>query len=145
MTIAMSALVRVALVMEYLNGMTHWRNDLTLFGGTETREQLGRTARIYVRMDPAAVARFTLSMARFDVRKALPSFEVPTVVIAAEQDTTTRPDASRTMSSLIPAARLVVLPHTKHMGFMERRAEFAKAMDSIAEPRERATKLAARG
>ena len=138
MTIALSALTRVALVMEYFNGMSHWRNDMTLFGGTETREQLERTARINARMDPGAVARFALSMARFDVRKALPKFTVPTWVIAAAQDGTTRPDASRTIASLIPGAHLVMLPRTKHMGFMERRAEFAREMAAIDNPRDRA-------
>ena len=128
LTVPMAPLVRLMNRLDYLNGTSHWMNHFGMFGGTESREQLERTARLHATMDPAAVARFTLSMTSFDVRRRLASLKVPTLVVAAAKDPVTIPDASRFISEQMPGAKLTVLEQTRHMGFIERRREFAEAV-----------------
>jgi pimeloyl-ACP methyl ester carboxylesterase len=128
MTVPLSGVVRLMNQLDYWNGTTHWTNHFSMFGGSESRQQLERSARLHATMDPAAVARFTRSMTAFDVRRRLASLRVPTLVVAAEKDPVTVPEASRFLAEHVPGARLVPLESTRHMGFMERRREFADAV-----------------
>jgi pimeloyl-ACP methyl ester carboxylesterase len=134
MTPPLSWIVRVTNRLDYLNGMSHWGNDLAMFGGKESRQQLERTAQLHARMDPGAVARFALSMTRFRRADDLSTLDVRTIVIAAAQDPVTVVEASRDIVRRIPGAELVVLKDTRHMGFMERRQEFADVVSRLAEP-----------
>jgi pimeloyl-ACP methyl ester carboxylesterase len=124
----LAPLVRLMTFFESMSGMLHWHCDLTMFNGSESRDQLDRMARLSAAIDPAAVARFSLSMMRYDVRKELPAFDVPTLVVAADRDGTTIPEASDEIVAGIPQAQRLVLSKTKHMGFMERHSEFAQAV-----------------
>ena len=137
LTPPLSWIVRLTNRMDYMNGMTHWANDLSLFGGNESRQQLERTARLHARMDPGAVARFALSMTRFQRAEDLPTLDVRTIVIAAERDPVTVVEASREIARRIPEAELVVLKDTRHMGFMERRQDFADVVSRLAEPQDK--------
>ena len=143
-TPALSWFVRFMNLLDYMNGTTHWSNDRTMFGGSESRGQLERTARLHAGMDPAAVARFTLAMTRFDVRSRLSKVDVPTLVVAADQDGVTVPDASRDLVVRLPDAELLVLQKTRHMGFMERRREFADAIGQFYESGNTAEHIAER-
>ena len=127
-TPVLAPLLRVEQWLEYLNGTVHWQNAASLFGGSESREQLDRSARLFARHDPAVGARFTRSMMHFEARPKLPALDVPTVVVAAAKDGTTSPEASRTIADKIPGAHLVMLRDTRHMGFVERRREFAESI-----------------
>ena len=133
-TPALSWVLRLTNRMDYLNGMSHWANALSMFGGNETRPQLEWSARMHARMNPGAVARFALSMTRFDRAEDLPSLDVRTIVVAAERDPVTVVEASREIARLIPEAELVLLKDTRHMGYMERRQEFADVVSRLAEP-----------
>lgn len=138
MTPPLAPLVRLSHVLDYWNGTGHWMNDLEMFGGRETREQLDRAARLHATLDPAATARFTLAMTRFEARQKLPMFEVPTIVIAAEKDGVTKPEASREIAHRIPGAELITLDRTRHLGFMESRLQFAEVVSRFhPEHRER--------
>jgi len=134
----LSFLVRFMNALEYLNGTQHWSADLGMFKGRESREQLERVARLQARIDPAAVARFSLAMTRYDVRKELPILDVPTLVVAADSDGTTIPEASDAIAERMPNAELLVLENTRHMGFMEQRMEFADAVAQFHEETGRA-------
>ena len=118
-------LVKLMNQLDYWNGTSHWANHFAMFGGSESRQQLEKTARLHAAMDPAAVARFTLSMSAFDVRRRLSKMRVRTLVVGADKDPTTLPEASRFIADQIPGAKLAMLGQTRHMGFMERSAEFA--------------------
>ena len=114
------------------NGSTHWNNELTLFAGHETREQLDRSAGITMRMHPATDARFTLAMRRFDVLATLRKIDVPTLVVAADRDPVTVPEASQTLFDRIPGSELLLLAPARHMGFLEDRSTFAEAVETFA-------------
>ncbi|HET9888277.1 MAG TPA: alpha/beta hydrolase [bacterium] len=124
----LAPVVRWMTFIDSMNGMAHWNCDLSMFKGSESREQLDRMVRLSIRMDPAAVARFSRSMMRYDVRDELPSFNVPVLVVAADRDGTTIPEASDEIVAGLPHPQQLVLAKTKHMGFMERRYEFAQAV-----------------
>ena len=128
LTIPLAPVVAGMNRLAFANGSSHWSNDWEVFHGSETREQLDRAARLQASMDPAAVARFTLSMTRFDARESLGRIDLPTQVIAADGDRTTVPEASRRVAAGIRGAHLLVLEDARHLGFMERRMRFAEAI-----------------
>lgn len=58
-------------------------------------------------------------MGRPDARRHLPSLRCPTLVMCGEDDQLTPPELSREIASLVPGARLVLLPGCGHMLTME--------------------------
>jgi pimeloyl-ACP methyl ester carboxylesterase len=130
----LAPLVRLGNLMSYWNGSSHWHNDLTAFGGRETREQLDRVSRLMARLDPRADARFARAMMAFDVRSRLRGLAVPTLVVIGRRDGTTLPEAGETIVQRIPGAERLVLDDMKHLGFMEERRRFAEAVARFATP-----------
>lgn len=133
LTIALSPLVRLMHWLSYLNGSAHWSNHRSLFAATETKGELEFVTRYLVKANPAVIARGTLGMFRYDATEVLPAVTVPTLVVAADGDTTTVPEASDRIARGIPGARLVTLAPARHMGLIERRAEFARAVGGFCE------------
>jgi pimeloyl-ACP methyl ester carboxylesterase len=127
--IALAPLVWLMNCMTYLNGTLHVAIDHGGFSGRETREQLDFTARFLPKAWPAALGRGMLAMFRYDERKTLGRIKVPTLIVAGDQDATTRAGASLEMARSIPGARLVMLRQAKHMGHMEHHARFAEEVD----------------
>ncbi len=61
---------------------------------------------------------------RHDSTGLLPTLAgLPTLVLVGEEDTLTPPDAARRMATLIPGARLVVIPGAAHVPPLERPSE----------------------
>ena len=61
---------------------------------------------------------------RHDSTGLLPTLaDLPTLVLVGEEDALTPPDAARRMATLIPAARLVVIPGAGHLPPVERPSE----------------------
>jgi pimeloyl-ACP methyl ester carboxylesterase len=69
------------------------------------------------------VARGCLGMFRYDVKNELSQIAVPTLIIAANKDRLTRPDASVYMNEHIPNSQLVMLTPANHQGLLERHKE----------------------
>ena len=130
-TIALSPLVRVMNWLSYLNGTAHWNNHFSSFAGTETRGQLDFVARYNVKFPPSVLARGVFGMLRYDATDVLPTIAAPCLVIPADRDTTTRPEASEYMRSEIPASRLAALSPAKHMGLIERNDEYVRLVDEF--------------
>jgi pimeloyl-ACP methyl ester carboxylesterase len=133
LTVALSPVAWVMTWLGYLNGSAHWSNHTSLFAGTETRGQLDFVTRYMVKASPAVIARGTLGMFGYDATAVLPAVTVPTLVVAADGDTTTIPEASERVAREVPGARLVTLTPARHMGLIERRAEFAAAVNSFCD------------
>jgi pimeloyl-ACP methyl ester carboxylesterase len=114
--------------MSYLNGSMHRSTDRDSFSGNETWEQLDFAARLGVQAWPNVVARGMLAMLRYDATDVLGRIGVPTLVVAGDQDPTTRPEASAVMAQSIPTATLVTLQPAKHLGHFEHHAQFAEAV-----------------
>ena len=126
LTVALAPLVRLMAWLGYLNGSAHWSAHRKLFAGTETRGQLDFVARYTVKASPAVVARGTLAMFDYDATAVLPGIGVPVLVVAADGDRTTIPGASRRIADAVPGAALATLTPARHMGLVERHAEFSQ-------------------
>jgi pimeloyl-ACP methyl ester carboxylesterase len=126
LTIALSPLVRIANWLSYWNGSLHLATAYTGFAGTQTRAQLDFMTKFTPRASPAVQARGNLATFQFDERAHLPHIRTPTLVIVADRDRTTIPEAGNTLAGLIPTAERVVLSPANHSGFLERHDEFAE-------------------
>ncbi len=138
LTIALSPVIRLLNVLSYLNGSAHWSNHRDVFAGTETSGELEFVTRYTVKASPSVIARGTLGMFGYDATEVLATVTVPTLVIAAEGDTTTIPEASQRIAAGVPGAEMVTLSPARHMGLIERHDEFFTALNGfcarIAQP-----------
>jgi pimeloyl-ACP methyl ester carboxylesterase len=82
---------------------------------------------------PAVMARGCLGMFQYDVTEQLPQIEMPVLIIAADNDRLTRPDASEYMRSHIPKAQLVTVSPGNHQSLIERHKEVNKAARDFIE------------
>ena len=142
LTVALAPLVRVMNVLSYLNGSAHWSTHRSSFAGTETRGELEMVTRYAVKASPAVIARGTLGMFGYDATGVLAGVTVPTLVVVADRDTTTVPQAGVRIARGIPGARLVTLAPARHMGLLERHDEFAGVVGEFCDrvaPTARAT------
>jgi pimeloyl-ACP methyl ester carboxylesterase len=67
-----------------------------------------------------------LGMMRYDAMKTLGSIPVPTLVVAGDQDSVTKPEASELINSGIPSAQLITLTPAKHLGLIEHHIRYAE-------------------
>ncbi len=70
-------------------------------------------------MDPGLFVRMLEAASRHDAEPHLPQVDVPTLVVAGENDTWTPFWLSRQMAAAIPGAELLVLPGGSHVGPLE--------------------------
>jgi len=124
----LAALVWLMNWLSHLNGSAHRSTERSSFSGHETREQLNFLTRYYVKAWPGVLARGQLAMFRYDARDVLRAIPVPVLVIAGDQDTTCRPEASSVMSHEIPQATLVTLKPARHCGLFEQHGHFNAAV-----------------
>jgi pimeloyl-ACP methyl ester carboxylesterase len=129
--IALSPIVWLMTTLGYLNGSVHGSNYRQLFSWTGTWGQLEFATRYVLGVWPATYARGTLGMFRFHATDALPRITVPTLVVAADRDKMTKPDASEQMRAAIPNAELVTLSPAGHMGLIQRPEEFGRAVEGF--------------
>ncbi|MGI8748545.1 MAG: alpha/beta fold hydrolase, partial [Deinococcus sp.] len=131
-TIVLSPLMRVMNGLSYLNGSAHLTNHLTRFGGRETRGQLDFIVRLGLRANPAVGARGMLAMLEYRETEVLPSITVPTLVVAANADKLTLPEASRFIAQNVAHAEEVTLSPAGHLGLVEQHREWGKAVADFA-------------
>ncbi len=85
--------------------------------------------------DPLVLEIALYAVTRYDVRDALASVRVPTLVIVGEQDALL--EDSREIARLIPDAELVVMPDTAHAPNLERSDEFSRIVETFLRDRPR--------
>jgi 3-oxoadipate enol-lactonase len=79
---------------------------------------------------PEAAYRSTvLAMLGFDLREALPSIAVPTLVLSGTKDPNAPAAAMERMAARIPGARYVALEGVGHLAHLEQPARFNAALD----------------
>lgn len=131
----LSPLVRVLNWLSYLNGSAHRSTERDSFSGHETSGQLDFLARYYCKAAPDVLGRGMLAMLRYDATDTLGRINVPTLVVAGDQDSTCLPEASRYMAEAIRGARLVTMSAAKHCGLFEYHEQFHAAVtDYLASP-----------
>lgn len=132
LTIALSPLLWLLNWMSYRNGSAHLSNKRSSFAGTESWEQIDFAARFQVKAPPAVLARGMLGMIRFDETETLGSLPIPALVVAADRDTTCKPEASERIRAGIRRARLITLAPAKHLGLIEHHTQYAAAVREFA-------------
>ena len=132
LTIVLSPLLWLMNWLSYLNGSAHLSNKRSSFAGTETWEQIDFATSFQPQASPAVLARGMLGMMRYDATAVLPGISVPTLVVAGDLDSTTKPEASEQIRAAIPNARLLMLTPAKHLGLIEHHARYAKAVREFA-------------
>jgi pimeloyl-ACP methyl ester carboxylesterase len=73
-----------------------------------------------------------LGMMRYDATKTLAAISVPTLVVAGDRDSTTKPEASERIRTSVPGARLITLTPAKHLGLIEHHERYAQAVRGFA-------------
>jgi 3-oxoadipate enol-lactonase len=68
------------------------------------------------------------ALAVFDFRDQLGEIQAPTLVVVGEGDPATTPDEARVLEQGIPDARLVVVPHARHLVNVEQPEAFTAAV-----------------
>lgn len=127
-TMALSPLFRLMNWLSYRNGSAHVMTKLGSFAGHETWDQIEQVTRLQTQASPAVIARGMLGMMRYDAAKVLEDIPLPTLVVAGDRDTTTKPEASEWIHSGIPTSRLLKLTPAKHYGFLEHHDQYAVAV-----------------
>ena len=131
-TIALSPLVWLMNWLSYLNGSAHLSTKQSSFGGTETWEQIDFFTRFQPEASPAVMARGMLGMMRYDATQTLARISVPTLIVAGDRDSVTKPEASEQIRSGIPGARLIKLAPAKHLGLIEHHTRYAEVVREFA-------------
>ena len=134
LTIALSPLVWLMNWLSYRNGTAHLSTMRGSFAGTESWEQIEFATRFTLLASPGVLARGMLGMMKYDATATLPTITTPTLVVAGDQDSTCKPDASERMQRDIPGARQIVLSPAKHLGLIEHHERYAQALQSFARP-----------
>ena len=132
LTIALSPLVWLMNWLSYLNGSAHLSTKQSSFGGTETWEQIDFFTRFQPEASPAVMARGMLGMMRYDATQTLARISVPTLIVAGDRDSVTKPEASERIRSGIPRARLITLAPAKHLGLIEHHTRYAEVVREFA-------------
>jgi pimeloyl-ACP methyl ester carboxylesterase len=78
----------------------------------------------------AFIRQQTAIMARIDSRPFLKDIRVPTLVLSGDQDRLISNEFSKEMASLIPGAKLVIVPNCGHLAPAERPEATAAALDA---------------
>lgn len=133
LTILLSPLVWLLNGLSYLNGMLYLGTALTGFGGTQTRGQLDFAAQFTVKASPAVLARGLLGTFRYDETATLADVRIPTLIVTANKDRVTIPQASERMHAAIPGSRLISLTPAGHASLLEQHAPLVEAMDTFAQ------------
>ncbi len=131
--VGLSPVVWSLTLWSYVSGSAHRSNHKSLFAGTESRGQLEFSTRFIVKASPAVLARGTLAMFRYDATQVLPRVTVPTLVVAADQDITTIPEASKQIAAGVPGATLATLAPAKHLGLIEHHAEVSRLVEAFCD------------
>jgi pimeloyl-ACP methyl ester carboxylesterase len=129
--IILSPFIWISRWMSYLNGNSHIMTRWLTFAGTQTPKQLDYSTFLSTLTPPAVMARGCLGMFKYDVTKELSNITIPVLVVAANKDRLTRPDASEYMKRNIPNAELVTLTPGNHQGLIERHEEVNAAVEAF--------------
>jgi len=90
------------------------------------------TSRYQFLSSPGVGDRCTLAMFHLNMTPGFARIHVPVLMIVGGRDTTTPPEASKTMADSITAAQLQVLPIGKHYALLESHEAVNSAIASFA-------------
>lgn len=129
--IFLSPFIWISRWMSYLNGNAHIMTRWLTFAGTQTSKQLDFTTLLSTVSPPAVMARGVLGMFRYDVTKELSTITVPVLIIGANKDRLTKPEASVYMKEHISNAQLIIVSPGNHQSLLERHHEVNQAASAF--------------
>lgn len=130
--VPLSEVVRLMNWLSYHEGLLYLNNAHSSFDGTETLGQLDMTSRYQFLSSPGVVARGTLAMFHWDMTPELSRIHVPVLMVVGKDDTTTLPEASKTMADTIAGGQLQVLSIGKHYALLENHQAVDAAIATFA-------------
>jgi pimeloyl-ACP methyl ester carboxylesterase len=92
----------IAQLDKYYNGSMYLNNHLIGFGGSETRGQLELATYLTTTSPVGVIGRGVLAMFDYEATPVLASIAIPVLIIAADKDKLTKPEASVFMARSIP-------------------------------------------
>ena len=117
--------------MSFSNGHSQLTSRFLVFAGTQTVKQLNFVTLLSTLAPPAVTARGVLGMFKYDVTHQLPQLDIPTLIIAANKDRLTKPNASVYMEKNIPEAQIVTVAPGGHQALVERHSEVNTAAEKF--------------
>ena len=135
LTIPLAPLAWLSNWQSYLNGSLHVATRIASFSGRQTLGELNYGALMAARAWPGVIARGNLAMLKFNEERTLARIDIPTLVVAAEHDRMTKPEASQHIEQLLPQGRLATLD-AGHLGIWERHSELAGLLTEFAQASE---------
>ncbi|MCF0052448.1 alpha/beta hydrolase [Dyadobacter sp. LJ53] len=129
--VALSPLLWISRWMSYFNGNMLIMTRFLTFAGTQTGKQLDFASRLAAMAPPAVTGRGVLAMFEYDATDTLAQIQTPTLVIGANKDRLTKPEASIKMNQSIPGSQLLILQPAGHMGLVERHQEVNEAVSQF--------------
>jgi pimeloyl-ACP methyl ester carboxylesterase len=105
----------------------------TAFGPTASPAQVAYYERMLIASPPDARAKIGIALSELELYDALPRLDVPTIVMAGENDRLTPPSHARRIAERLPElVELIILPDTGHMEPLERPREVNDALLNLA-------------
>ncbi|WP_031525477.1 alpha/beta fold hydrolase [Dyadobacter crusticola] len=129
--IIFSPLLWLSRWISYFNGNLLIMTRFLTFAGTQTGKQLDFASRLAAMAPPSVTGRGVLAMFEYDATSAFSQIGIPTLIIAANKDRLTKPEASIKMNQAISGSKLVTLAPAGHMGFVERHGEVNQAVSQF--------------
>jgi pimeloyl-ACP methyl ester carboxylesterase len=104
------------------------------FGPAATPAQVAFFERMLIACPPDVRADVGIAISEIELHEALRGLDVPTVVIAGEQDRLTPPSHARRIAEMLPQLdRLIVLEDTGHMAPLERHDAVTDVLRTLAD------------
>ena len=132
LTIWLAPLAWLSNWQSFANGNLHVITRIASFSGQQTWGQLNHGAWLAAAGWPAVVSRGNLAMLTFDEQRSLPAVEIPALVIAAQHDRMTKPEASERLARLLPNSREAMVA-AGHLGLWEQPAEIAELITNFVD------------
>jgi pimeloyl-ACP methyl ester carboxylesterase len=129
--IGLSPLIWISRWMSYINGNAHIMTRWLTFAGTQTPKQLDFSTLLSTMTPPAVMARGCLGMFKYDVTGDLPSIKEPVLILAAEKDRLTKPNAGEYMRQRLVNAALITVSPGNHQSLLERHNEVNAAVQQF--------------
>jgi 3-oxoadipate enol-lactonase len=95
-------------------------------------EAVEKMKRIIQSNSPLGICGALLALAtRTDTTQALSNFEMPTLILVGEKDSSTPPSAAKEMQASLPSSEIHIIPNAAHLSNLENPDEFNKHLLSF--------------
>jgi 3-oxoadipate enol-lactonase len=112
--------------------LTRWFGDAFRAAHPEVLQHF---TEVFLANDLDCYAASCEMLGSFDLRQRIAGLPIPTAIIVGEEDYATPPEMARQLHEAIPGSTLEILPAARHLTPLERPAEIAARLQSLANRR----------